>query len=65
MENWYDKLTAVLRQYGYSLYKRKASSHEKWINFSTNKRVTVATSLNSRNMANKILNQADIDYRFK
>ena len=65
MENWYDKLIKILKEQGYTLHKRKSGSHEKWINISTNKRVTVATSLDSRNLANKILAQADIDYRFK
>ncbi|VEH66650.1 YcfA-like protein [Rodentibacter pneumotropicus] len=61
---YYDRLIVILRENGCHFLRQGKGSHENWYSPITNKAFTVAYTINSRILANKILKQAGIDFKF-
>lgn len=61
---YYDQLVNVLKKQGCYFYRQGKGSHEIWFSPLNNSSFTVAYTINSRILANKILKQAGIDFKF-
>lgn len=59
MNDFYKKVTELLRQHGYSLDRQGKGSHEVWSK-NGSQPVTVPSNLKSRHTGNKILKDAGI-----
>jgi predicted RNA binding protein YcfA (HicA-like mRNA interferase family) len=62
MKGYYQRVIAVLKQHGFFMSRKGASSHEMWSNGAIS--VTVSTNCDSRHTANAIMKQAGIGYKF-
>lgn len=62
MNGWYRPVVGQLRQHGYVFARSGRGSHEVWSNGVRNQ--VVSRNMPSRDMANLIMKQAGIAYRF-
>jgi predicted RNA binding protein YcfA (HicA-like mRNA interferase family) len=64
MAEYEKKVREVLKQYGFIFHHHGKGDHDVWFKSSANIKVTVDGTIKSRHMANQIMKQAGIDYRF-
>lgn len=62
MNSYYPKITAVLKEHGFSFLKPGKGSHEWWSNGAI--KVQVPFNCYSRHTANAVMRQAGIDHHF-
>ena len=64
MAEYEKKVRVILTQNGFYFKRHGKGDHDIWHNPETNKTVTVDGKIKSRHIANLILKQGDITYRF-
>ena len=64
MAEYEKKLRAVMKQFGCEFVRHGKGSHDVWKSPFTIKPIAVPTKIKSRHMANEILKESGIDYRF-
>ena len=64
MAEYEKKVREILKQNGFKFLRHAKGDHDIWHNSETGKRVTVDGKIKSRHMANVIMKQSGIDYRF-
>jgi predicted RNA binding protein YcfA (HicA-like mRNA interferase family) len=62
MNGYYNLVIAKLKENGYYFERPAGGSHEMWTNGKHHQ--TVSRNMPSRDMANKIMKQAGINYKF-
>ena len=62
MKGYYDSVTAMLKQHGFSFVRSGKGSHQLWGNGSL--LVTVPKNCESRHTANAIMKSAGINHKF-
>lgn len=62
MNGYYAKVIEQLKAHGYRFHRQAAGSHEIWTN--GQRMQALSRNMKSRDMANAIMKQADIDHRF-
>ena len=64
MAEYEKKVRAVLAEHGYEFLRHGKGDHDIWFSPITNKKIVVDGKIKSRHMANEILKQSGISYRF-
>jgi len=64
MAEYEKKVREILKQNGFIFHRHGKGDHDIWSNESLNKKVTVDSKIKSRHMANQIMKEAGIIYRF-
>ena len=64
MAEYEKKLREVLRQNGCKFVRRGKGDHDIWFSPHTNRNFTVDGKIKSRHMANEVLKQSGIAFRF-
>ena len=64
MAEYEKKVREMLSKNGYSFHRRGKGDHDIWFSQIMNKKVTVDSKIKSRHMANQIMKEAGISYRF-
>ena len=62
MRGYYSQVIAMLKQHGYSFLRPGKGAHEIWTDGKRNQ--IVSKNMPSRDMANVIMKQASISYKF-
>lgn len=63
MNGYYKQVVEQLKKHGYTFLRAGKGAHELWTNGKRN--ATVSHNMPSREMANLIMKQAGIDFRFR
>ena len=64
MAEYEKKLRAVLKEYGCSFVRHGKGDHDVWYSPHVKKTFAVDSKIKSRHMANEILKQAGVAYKF-
>lgn len=64
MAEYEKKVRELLKQNGFQFLRHAKGDHDIWKNSETGKQVTVDGKIKSRHMANVILKESGIDYKF-
>ncbi|MBA3446545.1 MAG: type II toxin-antitoxin system HicA family toxin [Pseudaminobacter sp.] len=64
MENFAKPLKKLLMNAGWAMLRQGRGDHKVWHNFANGQRITIATFLKSRHLANDILEQAGLPKAF-
>ena len=64
MAEYEKKVRELLKQNGFTFLRHAKGDHDIWRNAETGKQVTVDGKIKSRHMANVILKESGIDYKF-
>lgn len=64
MAEYEKKVRAILKQNGFKFLRHAKGDHDIWNNAETGKQVTVDGKIKSRHMANEILKESGINYKF-
>ena len=64
MAEYEKKIRVVLKENGCFFVRRGKGDHDIWQNPANNKTFPVDTKIKSRHMANRILKEAGIDFKF-
>ena len=64
MAEYEKKVREILKQYGCQFVRKGRGDHEIWKSPFVKRTITVDGKIKSRHMANLILKQSGIDYRF-
>ena len=65
MAEYERKVRSILTENGAYFHRQGKGDHEIWISPHSQKPITVDGKIKSRYMANKILKEAGLDYKFK
>ncbi|MFC7049648.1 type II toxin-antitoxin system HicA family toxin [Emcibacter nanhaiensis] len=60
-DNFYRKLTKILKNHGYAFYRSGKGDHEIWRRNGTGRSISLPSKCPSRHTANQVLKQAGID----